>query len=100
MTNHPSRTRRIWTDGGVVCLRTEDQMGDTVIRQFWVAPGGGCVREIDEQHPGTMGRQVCVGLVGVGYTLTATPDTLIDVIRSEYRRAIAAEKREHAAYDL
>lgn len=92
--------RRIWTDGTVVCLRTEDRMGKAIIRQFWVGPNGGCVHEIDEHHPGTLGRQVCVGLVSMGYTLVATPGTLLDVIRSEYRRAVAAEKREQAAYTL
>lgn len=93
------RSRRIWTDGGVVCLRTEDCLGDTVIRQFWVPANGGYVREVDDQHPGTLGQQVCVGLADRGPTLAAESATLIDVIRSEYRRSIAAEKREQFVYN-
>ena len=39
------------------------------------------------------GKQVCEGLSHMGPTLTATPDTLVDVIRKEWRKYHTAAKR-------
>jgi hypothetical protein len=95
MTNHKNRSRRIWQNGTVVCLRDEDDMGEEIIRQFWTPPGGGYVREVDADHPGTLGQQITERLGTRGYTLRATQDSLLDVIRREYRARCAAEQREN-----
>jgi len=100
MVNHENRSRRIWTDGGVVYLRDEDANGEQVIREFWVPPGGGYVREIDNIRPGTLGRQVCRFLEHRGSTLSCDEDRLLHVIRREYRRSIAANQRDNARYSL
>lgn len=89
MVNHPKRSRRIWSDGDIVCLRDEGTAGEPVVRQFWVPLGGGCVREVDARNPGTLGKQVCVRLAHRGYTLNTTREGLIGLIRREYRRAVA-----------
>jgi hypothetical protein len=91
---HPNRSRRIWrTEAGTVCLRWEDDFGHDTVREFWAPSNGGYVREIDNQHPGTLGVQVCDRLAHSGYTLSARPDTLERVIRREYRRMVVADRR-------
>ena len=55
-------------------------------REFWVPLGGGYVREISESRPGTMGLQVCYGLVHSGDTLTCGPTGLLALIRREARK--------------
>jgi hypothetical protein len=88
MTNHQNR-RRIWqTPEGTVCLRDADKWGSPAVREFWVPSNGGYVREIDAQHPGTLGQQVCGFLSSQGYTLSANRDELLDLIRREYRRFV------------
>jgi hypothetical protein len=99
MTNHPNRNRRIWHDGSRVCLRDVDDMGEQIIRQFWVPPSGGYVREVDADHPGTLGQQVTAQLGTRGYTLTSDPDRLLDLIRREYRARCAAERRENERWN-
>lgn len=42
--------------------------------------------------------QVCEGLASTGNTLTATPETLLSVIRREYRKMRASEKSNAYAY--
>lgn len=94
MPTRPSN-RRIWTtSNGTVCLRDEDYMGDEIVREFWVPSNGGYVRKIDDQHPGTLGQQVCERLASLGSTLHCSPDGLEAVIRREYRRMVDAAKRE------
>ena len=44
------------------------------------------VRRVSDRNPGTLGAQVCDSLHSAGSTLTATPATLLSVIRREYRR--------------
>lgn len=91
--------RRIWsTDYGTVCLRTQNPEGETIVREFWVPPGGGYVREIDEDHPGTLGSQVCNRLGIRGPTLSATRATLAAVIRTEYQRSMRFQDREARAW--
>lgn len=54
------------------------------IREFhipYTSSGEGYIRE-----GSNMGPQVCDGLVHRGNTLSATPDTLINVIRREWRK--------------
>ena len=98
MNSHPNRRRRIWaTDPGTVCLRDEGEMGREIIREFWAPPAGGVVREIDAKHPGTLGTDVCGMLSHRGVTLVASPETLLDAIRAEYRRAVADDKRQWRA---
>lgn len=95
MTNHPNR-RRIWTTSiGTVCLRDDSAplSEEESTREFWVPSSGGYIREIDEKHPGTLGAQVCDRLARLGNTLYASRETLEEVIRREYRNAIAHKKR-------
>ncbi len=92
--NHPNR-RRIWQSGdSCVFLRDEDDFGRDIVREFWVPSKGGYVREIDVAHPGTLGQQVCNRLSHQGSTLSATRDSLLDLIRREYRRAVAYDRRQ------
>ncbi|HUZ75482.1 MAG TPA: hypothetical protein VNE67_17235 [Acetobacteraceae bacterium] len=93
MTSHPNRSRRTWQSGDTVYLRDESDLGEERVRQFWVPPGGGYVRETDDEHPGTLGQQVCDLLSSRGPTLWTSPDGLIALIRLEYRRALSAERR-------
>lgn len=96
----PTQTRRrIWeTDAGTVCLRDKDEYGETIIREFWVPSSGGYVREIDAKHPGTSGQQVCRLLADQGSTLESSREGLLKLIRREYRRAAAYERRERERY--
>jgi hypothetical protein len=94
MANH-SNGRRIWTtNAGTVCLRDRDEYGDPIIREFWVPASGGYVREIDARHPGASGQQVCGMLASRGATLESSREGLLDLIRREYRRAVAYDRRE------
>jgi hypothetical protein len=56
---------------------TDILYGRRVQREFTVPHCGGYVREDD--------KQVCVGLSRMGPTLVADPDTLLDVIRKEWK---------------
>ena len=66
-------------------LKTADQE-----REFWCADDGGYVYEIDDTHPGTMGRQVSDSLSYTGNMLWATASTLQSAIQRARRR----ERRE------
>ena len=73
-----------------VILHTDD--GN---REFWASPSGSYVREIDEQHPGTLGRQVCSRLASMGDTLWLDEGRqLIDLIRREYHKAARQAKAD------
>ncbi len=76
----------------VVSLQAENpQTGEVETREFWVPVGGGAVREGE--------KQVCDGLALRGATLQAGgPDDLLPLIRREWRRARAAEKRAAARW--
>ena len=62
-------------------------------RIFWVQSSGGYVREIDNEHPGTLGRQVSDCLGYTGDMLRATPATLAAVIRAARRRELRRLRR-------
>lgn len=82
---HITTRRRIWQDGDSVVLRDHDDYENCDYeRWFWVPPNGGYIREISEDRPGTLGEQVCGYLEHGGWTLTASRDNLLDVIRREY----------------
>jgi hypothetical protein len=95
--NHPNRRTKITTDGrnNVTVERANPSTGEHECTTYFVPylSGGksGYVRVRD-----TAGRypQVCEKLYSTGNTLMATPSTLLDVIRSELRRRVAAEKRD------
>ncbi len=94
MTNHPNRSKRtkISRDGNHVTLECDNPFtGERETTIFFVPWNGGYVRIVDDasQYP-----QACEGLALRGATLTATPDTLADVIRREHRRSQAAAQRE------
>ena len=92
-----TENRRIWqTSDGSIRLRYTDDFGDTSVREFWVPSGGGYVREVDTKRPGTLGAQVCERLESRGNTLSATRETLLDLIRREYRRAMTAMAQRNA----
>jgi len=95
MTNHPNRSR-IWQIDSVVYLRDESDWHGEVIREFWVPASGGYVREIDDAHPGTLGRQVCRSLHHEGHTLHSSPEGLKALILAEYRRRQRTERKEAA----
>lgn len=55
--------------------------------EYWTPLNGGYVRELSDNRPGTLGRQVCDYLANTGSTLwrsEATP--LVDIVKREYRR--------------
>ena len=92
-----NENRRTWqTSDGSIRLRYTDDFGDTSVREFWVPSDGGYVREVDTQHPGTLGAQVCQRLESRGSTLSSTRAALLDLIRREYRRAMTAVARRNA----
>lgn len=72
-----------------VTLRYEDEGGELVTRDVFAPYGGGYVRE-DWSNP----RQVCERLERFGSTLIWSGSTpLVDLIRWEYRRRRAAQRR-------
>jgi hypothetical protein len=75
--------------------------GDRISRTFWVpdtTSGHTYVRErVDPQYARSQtDPQVCDGLYSNGSTLTATPETLLAVIRREWR----VFKRKEKGYTL
>ena len=75
-------------------LRTRD--GEE--REFWCPDGGGYVYEIDEDHPGTTGKQVSTKLGYSGMMLTANESTLAERIRLARRREIRAIEQDLASW--
>jgi hypothetical protein len=95
MTNPIRNSRLVWqTASGTVCLRDKDDMGESIVREFWVPPSGGYLREIDDQHPGTLGRQVSQRLGRLGHMLSSDREGLLGLIRREYRARCAHERWE------
>ena len=90
-----ARRMRLIDNGQTVELTCQDPYTETDwVRTFWVPAHGGYVRQITDERPGTLGYQVCERLGSRGATLTATPDNLAKVIRREYRRKRARDRRE------
>ena len=82
-----AKRMRLTDNGQTVELSYHDpDTGAYRTRTFYVPPNGGYVRQTTWGRPGTLGQQVCERLSSSGHTLTATPATLADVIRREYRR--------------
>lgn len=68
--------------------------GERIVQEFWTPTGGGCVYEIDDRHPGTLGTQVCDRLSTRGNTLHRSANRpLVDIIRREYRAMRRDEAR-------
>ena len=67
-----------------------------IIERYWVprlsSGEPGYVRLVDDHHPGTLGRQVCVGLDRLGSTLMATPDNLLTTIRHHHHIEMARKE--------
>lgn len=83
--------------GRVTIAYDEQLTGERITRTFTCQPQGGYVWEIGFRDGNR--RQVCDQLSGGGNTLSAGGiETLIKVIRREYRAMRAAEKREAARY--
>ena len=74
----------------IYTLKTKD--GQT--REFWCPDSGGYVREIDDDHPGTLGKQVSYSLGYTGDMLWSDARCLADDIRAARRRELAAMRRE------
>lgn len=88
------RTQIQQTGSNTVRISYETPLfGDLVTREFRVAFPHGYVRDED-------GRQVCAGLDRLGDTLEAYPETLIEVVRAEYRRMRRREAAELKRYRL
>lgn len=84
-------TRITATDDRHVTLTYTDELGDEITREFWAprVEGSAYVCEGD--------RQVCDYLATRGSPLMVGPATpLVSVIRREWQRARAAERRELA----
>ena len=73
------------TDGtGRVTIHYDDFCGRRITREFTCSPDGGYVQEL-QYDGGTT--QPCEGLAPTGATLIANSrETLIDIIRREYRK--------------
>lgn len=97
--------KRIWqTPRGSVCLRTEDDTGDEVIREFALPIGSDFVRERIPGSPswtGSGGMEVYYGLEPAGWfgrsgrrpLIVSDRDHLLDRIRQEYNR-VQRQKRK------
>jgi len=73
--------------GGVPLNRDGSELH---IREFWCPGGsGGYVYEVDEDHPGTTGRQVSDSLSYPGCMLTADETTLAERIQRGRRMELA-----------
>lgn len=68
---------------------------DGKIREYWCAENGGYVYEIDEQHPGTTGRQVNERLGYTGHMMYASASTL----KGRIQRARRREREETWRYE-
>lgn len=66
---------------GYVTLQYDGGVEGLITRQFMVPRSGGFVREMRSGD----WKQVCAGLSRTGPTLTATPETLLALIRKEWR---------------
>ena len=67
------------TASNYVTLSYDDDMGERITAEYFVPHNGGYVRD---DH----GNQICAGLSTRGWTLEATPETLIAIIRREWRK--------------
>ena len=78
---------------GTVGYRCLDGTGAEVVREFWVAPSGGAVRELAPDRPGALAPQACALLSNRGPTLQSSREGLLEVIRAEVRRTKRIERR-------
>ena len=65
---------------------------DGTVREFWCPNNGGYVYEIDENHPGTTGKQVSWDLHYIGDMMWANEKTLAREIRKARRRELYDRK--------
>ena len=68
-----------------VTLSYEDPFNGPVSREFFCPSAGAYVREWDARRK-EWNQNVCAGLANTGWTLTATPETLLAVVRREWRQ--------------
>jgi len=71
-----------------------------VTLHFWAPTDGGYAYEELPGRPGTLGRQVCETLFGLGSTLWCSRDALPDAIRRRARQHCDAIDREAAGARL
>jgi len=70
------------------------ETGERIVLELWTPIAGGYVYEIDEDHPGTLGSQVCDLLGTMGNTLYRSYSRkLVEIIRREYRAMRRDEAR-------
>jgi len=71
-------------------VHVDCELGEAgTVRRYWAPDGGGYVREIDDQRPGILGRQVCYDLDRSGDTLWwHGSEPIVDLIRREARAAL------------
>lgn len=93
---------RIGGSGGIAFVTFVDESGyyardpgGTVTWKFWARPRGGYVYRI----AGSRDQQVCDGLYEMGDTLRWDPRSgpLVKLIRREWRKRVAQEKRDDYA---
>ena len=87
----PARVRRTLPEGHP--LHTE-QGSDPEVHDFFVSSPKGAVHREYPGKPGTLGSLVCYHLWNRGYVMTASPDTLLDVVRREHCRDLRWAGRE------
>lgn len=88
-----SRTTISETGNREVTLSYTNLDGDRIDRVFWIpmtSSGNAYIRERVRPNRAN-DPQVCDALYGTGNTLSATPETLIEVIRREWRARRRAE---------
>jgi hypothetical protein len=84
------RTRIIEDGKNRVTVQTDGEF-----HQYWAPSGGGYIREISSDRPGTLGQQVCRRLHSTGDCLEYVPGyaSVGDIIRRERRARRAEDKR-------
>ena len=91
---------RLIDDHGTVYLSYHDRLTDADLRRsFWCPEEGGYVVDLELALSPLMNHalpsHVCEWLNTYGDVLVATPATLADVVRREYRRMRRQEKRAY-----
>jgi len=94
MTRRAARYRVI-ANGNNQAILTDVESGET--REYWCPRGGGYVYQVSDDHPGTLGLQVCGGLWLMGSTLSCSATEsypLVALIRYEARARYRAMDRD------
>lgn len=96
-----AKTRFI-ADGNDVTIEYDDATSGERVTETYFVPHSVSGQPMYVRIRDKAGRypQVCAGLASTGSTLSATPQTLLSVIKREYKAMRAAERREESRYAL